>query len=615
SELEPVADLVWRVWALPCEVNNTAFFEHACACIRRVFSRFDKKFNYDALADVLTDRDAKGGEIVAQFKEFEKFRNARFRETTARMTPEDSLKMLVECNKLSTGNVAALKTAFAEQRTSWESVLRTSRDVEAIARKVADMKTQVDRGHSWRDWAGFSNNESKGHVVELKTGEGKSLVLGAVAAFLGLEKFHVDVVSYSKYLSERDGASFRAVFEALGVADLIVYGTFGSLANGLINAGGDVRDLTKQLINSDMKAGMKVAAGARDGRKKVLLLDEMDVIFANDFYGQTYNPVACIQNAHVEEIQRYIWANRYKKLSSKFAQSLPLIDGHIVKMCQHVRRLPTHSYLVKDGQIGYKASDLSIATNMRYGYMTVFAAFQERERGALSEDTLARALGVDVACGNFSYAEMSDGYDRILGVTGTLQSLGNQEKKVIRDRFRIRDQTLTPSIYGVSNVQFRTELDVHVEGDDALHHRKIREEIVQTLGAERSILVFFKDDAAIKAWRDAGYAEGLELEVVTQETDNIDHFVKQALEAKGGIHVVQTFLSEEYSEEVQIKGRTARQGKKGSFALVLNAKDLVHFDISEEELNKASKDMVRLLLQIGRINPDPQDGEDPDDED
>jgi len=63
----------------------------------------------------------------------------------------------------------------------------------------------VDRGHSWRDWAGFSGNDSKGHVVELKTGEGKSLVLGAVAAFLGLEKFHVDVVSYSKYLSERDG--------------------------------------------------------------------------------------------------------------------------------------------------------------------------------------------------------------------------------------------------------------------------------------------------------------------------------------------------------------------------------------------------------------------------
>ena len=40
------------------------------------------------------------------------------------------------------------------------------------------------------------------------------------------------------------------------------------------------------------------------------------------------------------------------------------------------------------------------------------------------------------------------------------------------------------------------------------------------------------------------------------------------------------------SEEVQIKGRTARQGKKGSFALVLNAEDLVRFDIDAEEVRQ-----------------------------
>jgi len=105
--------------------------------------------------------------------------------------------------------------------------------------------------------------------------------------------------------------------------------------------------------------------------------------------------VAGIKNKHVEEIQRYIWANRstssgklaqearaldgYTQLAGKFLQSLPLIDGHIASMCQHVRRVATHSYLVKDGQIGYKASDLSISTNTRYGYMTLFAAFQERD--------------------------------------------------------------------------------------------------------------------------------------------------------------------------------------------------------------------------------------------
>ena len=36
----------------------------------------------------------------------------------------------------------------------------------------------------------------------------------------------------------------------------------------------------------------------------------------------------------------------------------------------------------------------------------------------------------------------------------------------------------------------------------------------------------------------------------------------------------QTFLSEELSEEIQIQGRTARQGKRGSFQLVLLESDL-----------------------------------------
>jgi len=35
------------------------------------------------------------------------------------------------------------------------------------------------------------------------------------------------------------------------------------------------------------------------------------------------------------------------------------------------------------------------------------------------------------------------------------------------------------------------------------------------------------------------------------------------------VHVIQTFLSEELSEEIQIKGRAARQGQDGSYSMVL----------------------------------------------
>ena len=42
----------------------------------------------------------------------------------------------------------------------------------------------------------------------------------------------------------------------------------------------------------------------------------------------------------------------------------------------------------------------------------------------------------------------------------------------------------------------------------------------------------------------------------------------------GGVHVIQTFLSEELSEEIQIKGRTARQGKDGSYSMILLENEL-----------------------------------------
>ena len=44
--------------------------------------------------------------------------------------------------------------------------------------------------------------------------------------------------------------------------------------------------------------------------------------------------------------------------------------------------------------------------------------------------------------------------------------------------------------------------------------------------------------------------------------------------ANGGVHVIQAFYSDELSEEIQIMGRTARQGKDGSFGMVLMDSEL-----------------------------------------
>lgn len=57
------------------------------------------------------------------------------------------------------------------------------------------------------------------------------------------------------------------------------------------------------------------------------------------------------------------------------------------------------------------------------------------------------------------------------------------------------------------------------------------------------------------------------------------------ISAAGGVLIIQTFLSLEKSEEVQIQGRTARQKTNGQYKLILSAEDLViNFDFDEKKL-------------------------------
>jgi hypothetical protein len=56
------------------------------------------------------------------------------------------------------------------------------------------------------------------------------------------------------------------------------------------------------------------------------------------------------------------------------------------------------------------------------------------------------------------------------------------------------------------------------------------------------------------------------------------------------VHIIQTFFSEELAEEIQIKGRTARQKRRGSYQLVLFGKDLKEsFKLTPEEQEKMLK--------------------------
>ena len=76
------------------------------------------------------------------------------------------------------------------------------------------------------------NQQLENNLVQIGTGEGKSITLGATASILALLGFDVRCACYSEYLSQRDYKGFSPLFDALGITQHIHYGTFNNLCEG-----------------------------------------------------------------------------------------------------------------------------------------------------------------------------------------------------------------------------------------------------------------------------------------------------------------------------------------------------------------------------------------------
>lgn len=61
------------------------------------------------------------------------------------------------------------------------------------------------------------SSDVRNNLVQIKTGEGKSVTLAVVSMIFALNGFEVKCACYSKYLSLRDYESFEAMFTALGL--------------------------------------------------------------------------------------------------------------------------------------------------------------------------------------------------------------------------------------------------------------------------------------------------------------------------------------------------------------------------------------------------------------
>eukprot|EP00475_Leptophrys_vorax_P031010 TRINITY_DN4682_c0_g1_i4.p1 TRINITY_DN4682_c0_g1~~TRINITY_DN4682_c0_g1_i4.p1 ORF type:complete len:1758 (-),score=418.12 TRINITY_DN4682_c0_g1_i4:53-4783(-) len=458
---------------------------------------------------------------------------------------------------------------------------------------------------------------------EVKTGEGKSLILGVTSAVLALLGFEVCVACYSKFLSERDYSDFKRVFEAVGVSHLIFYGTFQEVCERILNENVHVRDTTLQFL----KRGKVPKPRESTSFEKILLIDEVDVFFDESFYGNLYLPVASLSSEKIFRLARQVWTNRnairsssavtslaeYKEVVAEFPGQEKLINECIRSMLEDLKHFkPADGYIVKDDLIGYKEQD-GVSFTIVYGYKTMFAYFFEMEAGQISEASCKAHTNLIVSCGEFSYVEIVHAFHRIIGVTGTLEKLSPVRSQAIEQEFHITKRTYIPSVYGESRRRF-TDVDTMVVPENEFF-LTISDQITKRRDVgthKRPILVFFESKELLQKFCDNQVFDALrgETDILNEQHNSQERraIVKKAtmvgritlctrdygrgvdfacrdkrVTSNGGVHVIQTFLSEDLAEEAQIQGRCARQGADGSYSMVLCLPSLERFFLSSTD--------------------------------
>ena len=467
--------------------------------------------------------------------------------------------------------------------------------------------------------SGFLANQ----LVQVETGGGKSLILGAAATTFALLGFPVRVVCYSDYLSSRDAQEFHRTMSEFGVLSQVKYSKITTFSEDMVAAKGDIRSLT-----SDLVTGSHLTAHAPQAiaNNQVLLVDEVDVFMGPDFIGKTYDQVQKLRDANVSKILQHLWERKdeattsqsahqlcasvrssspYNDLLAKFKGFQFMIERQVKLMCldlhDYVRREPPMpEFHEGQGCIGYKVQD-RLDCDAVFGYKTAYAYLENQQRLAPEQknDDDDHHLSLLLPCGQFSYTNIQPRHS--FAVSGTVEHMqAFQRQEVQKHGFHV--YTTVPSVYGQSKFRFLQQEDAIKTVVSTEFHQAIALCIQEKVKSARAIIVFFEDEGKLQNFRRSTFAAKLPAPGVLTEKLSFDeksHIIKKAantgqitlatsafgrgsdfvsydekLQQNGGVHVLQTFVPADSSEQVQFQGRTARQGKKGTYSLILEAERL-----------------------------------------
>ena len=125
----------------------------------------------------------------------------------------------------------------------------------------------------------------------------------------------------------------------------------------------------------------------QNSSKKILIIDEIDVLFDRNYYGNTFNSSVSLQDESIKKLLTFVWENRdspamgvkfvknsqeFKDVVKKYESLEEILENQINGMLVALKTFEDQQYYVVDRKIMYKGED-TISDKFTYGYNTVFA--------------------------------------------------------------------------------------------------------------------------------------------------------------------------------------------------------------------------------------------------
>jgi energy-coupling factor transporter ATP-binding protein EcfA2 len=302
-------------------------------------------------------------------------------------------------------------------------------------------------------------------LLELQTGQGKSIVLGVTAAILALYGYKVDCICYSHFLCTRDYTNFVDLFDCFGVTDHIRYSTIDELVDNFLTIEGH-RKRAERVFQGNETVEHHSSC-TENSQPKILLVDEVDVFFGREVFSHTSRYGLTLSSDKIIDLIYSAWntpagkdLESYTGAEADVVDSYPLEFKEIIR--NKVRFLRSRAkkckndddteYFVANNKIVKKRFD-----NVSGNYLSDeinFLYIKHSESGEIPKDVARQNISLSVRIAELSYAELLSEYEAIIGITGTLAGLGALSQEILSTKYNMHKQYFIPSVFGSNRLTF-----------------------------------------------------------------------------------------------------------------------------------------------------------------